>query len=331
DVYGQVHYTRTEDLGENWSAPKPIPAFARHAIDGGLEMGVCDVVPAYHAQTGLVLAIGHNVYYKNDKLTRPSKQRYPMYAVYDPKKKTWSRRRRLEWDDPRATAMYTCGCGQRWILANGDILIPFSYAPLGRTDRAVGTVLCSFDGERVRIQESGPEMRLQVKRGLLEPSLTKFGGRYYMTIRAEDGHGYVSVSTDGLHWQPLRPWQWKNGEALTMSTTQQHWIRHRKGLFLVYTRKADHNMNVFRWRAPLYMARVDIDSLSLRKATEQVVLPLVGDGVKDAKHVARMGNFHTTNITPQESWVTVGETLPADAWKGHTLLARIRWERPNRL
>jgi hypothetical protein len=43
-----------------------------------------------------------------------------------------------------------------------------------------------------------------------------------------------------------------------------------------------------------------------------------------------MGNFHTVAAAPGESWVTVGETRPDDGWKGDTLLARIRWSRPNR-
>ncbi|MGC9327532.1 MAG: sialidase family protein, partial [Candidatus Hinthialibacter sp.] len=136
DVFGQVHVSFTSDLGRTWTPPQPIHSFARHPIDGGLEEGVCDVVPQYHEKTGVVLAIGHNVYYKDGKLTRPDKQRFPVYSIYDPQKQEWSQRKKIEWSDPRATAMYTCGCGQRLVLENGDLLIPFSFAPNGRTDRA---------------------------------------------------------------------------------------------------------------------------------------------------------------------------------------------------
>jgi len=115
-----------------------------------------------------------------------------------------------------------------------------------------------------------------------------------------------------------------------MSTTQQRWLPHSDALFLVYTRKAENNVNVMRWRAPLYVARVDPRTLRLIRDSEKVVLPLIGDGVNDPDHVARMGNFHVTNASPDESWVTVGETLPHDGWKGDTLLARIRWSVPNR-
>lgn len=81
-----------------------------------------------------------------------------------------------------------------------------------------------------------------------------------------------------------------------------------------------------RWRSPLWIAQVDTGRMCLLKKTERVVFPLVGDGVNDAKHVARMGNFHTTEAGPEEAWVTVGETLPHDGWKGNTLLARILWK-----
>ena len=116
-----------------------------------------------------------------------------------------------------------------------------------------------------------------------------------------------------------------------MSTTQQHWLVHSDGLFLVYTRKAEANVNVMRWRAPLYVAAVDRGSLRLVRENEQVVMPLIGDGVNDPNHVARMGNFHVTNASPETSWVTVGETLPHDGWNGNLLLARVHWSRPNRL
>ena len=152
-----------------------------------------------------------------------------------------------------------------------------------------------------------------------------------MTIRAEDGCGYVSVSEDGLNWADKRPWTWEDGTALAMSTTQQRWLVHSDGLYLVYTRRAAENVNVMRWRAPLYLARVDLRGPCLIRESEQVVLPLIGDGIDDADHVARMGNFHVTNGSAWESWVTVGETLPNDGWKGDTLLARIRWRRPNTL
>lgn len=331
DVFGHVHWSTSSDLGKTWTTPRKIAALGRHPARAGLAEGVCDVVPEYHAKTKAVLAMGHNVYYnKKGHLARPQLERYPVYVVRTPDGE-FSRARKLEWDDPRATAIYSCGCAQRLTMPNGEILVPLTFGAKGRSARSVTTVLCSFDGRTLAVKKVGNELKGSVKRGLLEPSLALFGGRYHMTIRAEDGRGYVTSSADGLTWDKRRPWCWDDGKPLTMSTTQQRWLPHSDGLFLVYTRKAKHNVNVFRWRAPLYVARVDTKTLRLIRSTEQVVVPLIGDGVNNAKHVARMGNFHTVAATPDESWVTVGECLPNDGWKGDLLMARIGWARPNRL
>jgi len=79
------------------------------------------------------------------------------------------------------------------------------------------------------------------------------------------------------------------------------------------------------------VARVDPERLCLIHETEQVVLPVVGDGIGKPDGVALMGNFHVTNASPAESWVTVGEWLPHQSAKGDLLMARIRWAKPNKL
>lgn len=324
DVFGPVHWTTSKDLGRTWSRPEPIPGLERGPLGDGWEMGTCDVVPEYHSPSNTVLAVGHNVYYRNGVLANPQRSRWPVYTTWSPGA-GWSKPRRLEWDDPRGTAIYTCGCSQRVVLPSGDVLVPLSFGPQGRVHRSVTTVRCSFDGHELRIREVGAELSHAVKRGLLEPSLSKLDGRYYLTVRAEDDRGHVSASDDGLTWAPLRPWSWDDGMPLTMSTTQQHWLTNSEGLFLVYTRKTEENGRVLRWRAPIFVAEVNRDTLQLIRASEQVVLPLLGDGIHDPKHVAGMGNFHPVAITPGESWVTVGEERSNDGWHGDTLLARIRW------
>lgn len=328
DFYGPVHWSESHDLGKRWSDPQPIPGMGRVTNPDGVEEGSCDTVPEYHAPTGTVLAMAHNVYYKDGKLTRPSERRWPVYIVRD-RTGQWSQLRKLEWDNPEASAMYTSGCSQRVTLPGGDIVVSLSYGPLGRTDRAVCTALCSFDGRTLTIRKTGNEHRLAVKRGLLEPTLATCAGRYYMTIRAEDDRGYVSVSGDGLQWEPLQPWRWDDGEPLTLSTTQQRWLPHSDGLWLVYTRKDASNINVMRWRAPLFVAQVDLKQLRLIRATERIVLPISADGVNAPRDVAHLGNFHTNMVTRDFSLVTAGETLPAKQFRGDTLAARVYWTRPN--
>ncbi len=180
--------------------------------------------------------------------------------------------------------------------------------------------------------ERGVELRLPVKRGLLEPSVTRrVKGRFWMTIRAEDNRGYFTTSKDGLKWDPIRPWTWQDGTPLDMSTTQQHWVPHSDALYLSYTRKAPGNERVVRWRTPLWMARVDEEKGALIRETEHVVLPQRGDGGEKGYDAWLSGNFHPTMVNARESIVTDGQTNPARGYTGEVLLARIRWKQPNRL
>ncbi len=333
DYFGQVHWTMSSDLGKTWSDPKPIGALGRDPVPGrddGLKAGVCDVTPQYHPQSDTVLALGHVVFYKGAYFARNEQlARYPVYVTRR-KDGSWSQRKILEWDDPRGGHIYSNNCGQRVNLPDGNVQMSFTFGPQPE-HRMVAGVLATFDGDVLKVREVGPPLHNPKGRGLLEPSVTRFADQFWITIRAEDGRGYVSVSDDGLNWQQKRAWAWDNGTPLEMSTTQQHWLTHSDGLFLVYTRKDACNVNVIRWRAPLWVARVDVDRRCLIKSTEQIVLPLVGDGVNDPDKVALMGNFNITNASPLESWVTVGEWMPRGGYRGDLLLARIRWSTPNRL
>lgn len=332
DYFGQVHWSISDDLGRTWTDPAPIDALGRDPVAGneGLTAGVCDVVPQYHPQTGSVLAMGHVVFYRGPKFARGDQlARYPVYSVRH-KDGTWSERRILEWDDPRTASIYSNNCGQRVVMPNGDIMMSFTFGP-EVNNRMVAGVRCTFDGEYLRIAEVGPPMHNKVGRGLLEPSLARFNNKFFLTMRAEDGHGYVAMSDDGINYSNKTAWAWDDGQPIGMSTTQQHWLPHSDGLFLVYTREDKSNSNVIRWRSPLWVAQVDPDSLCLIRETERVVLPLVGDGVDDADQVAIMGNFNITNASQDESWITVGEWIPRGSGNGDLLLAKIQWAKPNRL
>jgi hypothetical protein len=296
--------------------------------DGRGDEGVCDVVPQYHAKTGTILAVGHNVFYNGPKFDRKQPPRCPVYAVY--KDGRWSERKRLIWDDPRGANIYTNNCGQREVLEDGSIAFVMSFGAK-QTSRSAAGVRCSFDGETLAIQKVGREIKHAAGRGVLEPSLVRYRGKFYVTLRAEDNRGYVAASDDGLDFEEKQPWCWDDGTPLEMSTTQQHWLPHSEALHLVYTRKDASNVKVMRWRSPLFMAQVDLKTLRLIRDTERVVLPLEGDGVNAPDEVPLMGNFQTTNISPNESWVTDGGMLPKNGFKGDLLLGKIRWSRPNTL
>ncbi len=333
DYFGQVHWSMSADLGRTWSDPEPISELGRDPVagrDDKLKAAVCDVTPQYHPQTGTVIALGHVVFYKGAYFAR--KEQLPRYPVYVTRAKdgTWSKRKILKWDDPRGGHIYTNNCGQRVVLPNGDVQMSFTFGPKAE-HRMVAGVRATFDGKNLKVDEVGEPLHNPKGRGLLEPSVTRFGGKFWITMRAEDNRGYVSVSNDGLKWAEKKAWAWEDGTPLAMSTTQQHWLTHSDGLFLVYTRKDESNVNVIRWRSPLWVAQVDPKRHCLIRSTEQVALPLVGDGVKQPNKVALMGNFNVTNVSSHESWITVGEWMPRSGYRGDVLLARIRWSKPNRL
>ena len=307
DVFYALNEMRTTDGGRTWSKPVEQKSFARvpYAFDGhdDLEITVCDFWPKWHAKTGNLLGTGHTVVYENNRVRRV-RPRGTAYAVYDPATHNWSPWRTIEMPDDPKFGNSGAGCTQRFDLPNGQILLPVSFKQIGDTQSSTTVMRCSFDGETIRYLEHGSELTVPIERGLGEPSLTEFAGRYYLTIRNDD-HGYISVSkgNGSLEFSEPKKWTFDDGTDLGNYNTQQHWVRHPKhGLWLVYTRRGAGNDHVFRHRAPLFIAKVDLDKLHVIRATEQIVVPEKG---------ARLGNFGITEISDNETWITAAEWMQA--------------------
>ena len=217
------------------------------------------------------------------------------------------------------------GCTQRVDLDNGEILLPISFTPAKGNSR-VTVVRCAFDGATLRYLAHGDELRIDdATRGIGEPSLAQWNGRFFLTIRHNE-RGYVTRGSDGQHFEPLQEWRFDDDTPLGSYNTQTHWVVHSSGLFLVYTRRGADNDHVFRHRAPLFMAQVDPERLRVIRSTEQILVPERG---------ARLGNFGVTSISPEETWVTVAEWMqPKGVEKygsdGSVFVARIHWDTPNR-
>ncbi len=84
-----------------------------------------------------------------------------------------------------------------------------------------------------------------------------------------------------------KKWTFDDGKELGSYNTQQHWLTHDDGLFLVYTRRGAGNDHVMRHRAPLFIAQVDPLRLRVIRATERVLIPERG---------ATLGNFGAAPI-----------------------------------
>jgi hypothetical protein len=220
---------------------------------------------------------------------------------------------------------------QRVDLPDGDILLPVYFKRPEGTNYQVTVLRCGFNGQKLVFKEHGNKLTVNAPRGLGEPSLTRFGGRYFLTLR-NDLKGYVTTSEDGMNFAPVQDWRFDDGTELGNYNTQQHWVTHRDGLFLVYTRKGANNDHVFRHRAPLFMAQVDPKKLRVIRATEKILVPERG---------ARLGNFGVTEVSENETWVTVSEwmqtwgpkiIIPPDNKYGadnSVYAARIIWDKSN--
>jgi len=335
DVFKAMHVLHTDDLGKTWTKPAASASLAvRHETIERVKrpVAVSDFWPRWHAATKKLLGTGHTVVYTPDwKVVHP-RPRHTTYATYDAAKGQWAPWQKLAMSDDKKFHNSGAGCVQRHDLADGTILLPIYFVPPGMNSR-VTVARCGFDGKKLSLQKHGNELAVADKtRGLHEPSLTRFGGEYFLTIR-NDQRGYVTRSKDGLNYEPIQTWKFDDGADLGNYNTQQHWVTHSDGLFLVYTRRGAKNDHVFRHRAPLFMAQVDPQRLRVIRRTERILVPERG---------ARLGNFGVTHVSADETWVTVSEWM--QTWgpnyilplnnkhgsNGSVFVARIHWAKPNR-
>ncbi len=324
DVFYALSSSVSLDLGKSWSPLTPQRGFERQKIDDRIEETVSDFTPAWHQASGKLLGTGHTVRYLDNRVMRV-RPRFTAYSVYDPIANTWGKPKTLKMPDE--VRFENCGAGsvQRYDLPDGNILLPVYFKDPKSTQFSVTVCLCRFDGSEMTYVKHGSELTLDVKRGFAEPSITKFGDRFFLTLRNDD-HGYVATSSDGLNYETPQRWTFDDGSDLGNYNTQQHWVTHPEGLYLVYTRRGANNDHVFRHRAPLFIAQVDPEKLHVIRSTEQVLVPERG---------ARLGNFGVAQITPTETWVVASEwmqargVIPVDNEYGadnSIHIAKIKWQ-----
>ena len=236
DHYSGLWMMRTDDLGQTWTGPTEIPELAWVTEPDGVVRAVADVTPGWHPQTGKLIAMGCTVRYgkKGEQLSDVQRFSQTAYAVYDPKTGAWSKWQILELPGDDKFNMARNACAQWLVLPDGALLVPIYFAKASNVPASVTVLHCAFDGQKLTYLKHGDELSLNVVRGLCEPSIIAFRDRVYVTIR-NDIKGYVSVSNDGLHYQPIKAWTFDDGRELGSYNTQQHWLAHHDGLFLAYT------------------------------------------------------------------------------------------------
>ncbi|HOW70616.1 MAG TPA: hypothetical protein PKY77_08450 [Phycisphaerae bacterium] len=322
DHYSGLYMMRTDDLGGTWTGPTEVPELAWRKEPEGATIAVADVTPGWHQPTKRVIAIGAQVRYDPDgrQLDDRPRSHQTAYAVYDPERDTWSGWQVLQPPAGEAFNFFRSACSQWAVEPGGTLLIPFHHAKSASAPTSVTVFRCSFDGRELKCLERGDELALSIDRGFSEPSIVHHRGHWYLTIRS-DKRGYVTVSQDGLHYAPVSPWLFDDGNELGSYNTQQHWLSTNQGLFLCYTRRGAGNDHIPRHRAPLFIAQVDPGGLRVLRATERVLIPERG---------AMLGNFGATPITDRESWVTDAEyTLASQpdprGADGSVFFARVIW------
>ncbi len=315
DVYYSIHEMRTDDGGKTWSGPvEHADTLGRRPLGNG-EENVCDFWPMWHAKTAVLLGTGHSCFYVHDDTPHEFQPRSTAYSAYDPEARTWTPWKRLQMPDKEKFWYEGAGSTQRVDLPNGDILLPIYFTRRETaTDsrnhqfQGISTILrCRFDGQTLTYVEHGDEFTVPSSRGLAEPSLACFRGRYFLTLRHND-YGAVTSGNDGLHFDEPQRWTFDDGSDLGNYNTQQHWVTMPDALYLVYTRRGANNDHVMRHRAPLFIAQVDTEKLCVIRETERILVPERG---------ARLGNFGVVQISENESWVTVAEwmqTIAPDPW-----------------
>ena len=334
DIFYALNEMRTDDLGKTWAGPvEHNDTLGRRNEPGGIVVAASDFWPKWHAKSGKLLGIGHNVRYANNKVMPAAiRPRETVYSIYDPDHRTWFAWKTLQMpDEPR---FFNSGAGsvQRLDLPGGDILLPTYFSAKGGKFTRVVVMRCGFDGEKISVKEVGNELAVDTDRGIGEPSLTKFQNRFFLTVR-HDQRAYITTSDDGLHFGELKPWTRDDGSDLGSYNTQAHWVTHDDALFLCYTRRGANNDHILRHRAPLFIARVDSVKLHVLRATECELMPQRG---------AKLGNFGVTEVNEHETWVTDAEWMQttgpnyADFTQcmkygsnNAVFAARILWKKPN--
>lgn len=326
DVFYALNSSVSRDWGKTWSPLTPQAGFERWKIEDGIEETVSDFTPAWHQASGKLLGTGHTVRYRDNRVMKV-RPRFTAYSIYDPSADTWGKPKVMKMPDEAKFENSGAGSVQRYDLPDGNILLPVYYKDPKKGKFSVTVCLCRFDGSELTYLKHGSELSIDVRRGFAEPSITRFGERFFLTLR-NDVHGYVTSSSDGLTYDKPRRWTFDDGSDLGNYNTQQHWVTHPTGLYLVYTRRGADNDHVFRHRAPLFIARVDPEKLHVIRSTEQVLIPQRG---------ARLGNFGIAQVSPTQTWVIASEwmqargPIPIDNKYGadnSIHIAKIKWKSP---
>lgn len=304
DVFYGQYLSKSTDGGKTWSEPVRQMSLAGTPDDlkaDGLRVERYATV-RYSFKRDRWFAIGMAQLYSGDKgpyqkYTKGRPYGTPIYVPIDIEKGALTGYETLPFPFEYEMAL---PFGQALECDNGDILLPFYFRPVGAGKKSqCMTVRYAFDGDNMKIVAVGkPIVRTDLARGVGEPSLARFGGKIYMTVRSDEA-GMWCESDDGLEFSELRTWTWTNGCGIGNRNTQQHWLMSGGNLWLAYTREDRTNSHIFRNRAPIFAARFDPLCRGIMRDSEMPIVPELG---------ARLGNFCVAEDNGG-SWLVTAEWM----------------------
>ena len=297
DVFYDCHIAKSTDGGKSFSEPNILKRMDTYQ-DGIRKTYSLELL--YHKHQKKWFGLGCSLSYADDNhpiIRNGVSIAEPVMAEFDAALGDWTGIKPLAFPFACVSAV---PMPQLIAFENGDILVPFYYQPEDDLCCRTVTVRYAFGENGLELKEAGePISGAGYQRGFCEPAVAVFDGTYYMTLRSDE-IGMFSESADGLHFSEPKPFVWENGEPIGNYNTMLHWIVGKQGIFLAYTRKGAHNDHVFRHRAPLFMAQFDTETKCLLRDTETILVPELG---------ARLGNFHITDVSADETWLVVAEWM----------------------
>ena len=302
DVFYGQYLSKSTDGGKTWSEPVVQTALA-DTHENGLRVARYATV-RYAFGKKKWYAIGMAQLYENDSVPF---QKYvdgraygtPIYVSLDVEKGMFTKYSTLPFPFEYEMAL---PFGQALECENGDMLLPFYFRPIGAGKKSQCVIVrYAFDGDGMKIVAAGTPVKCDsLARGLGEPSLMRFCGKVYMTMRSNETGMWCESSDEGLSFSEPREWTWTDGTNIGNKNTQQHWLSAEGGAYLAYTREDRTNGHVFRNRAPIFMARFDPERGGIVRDSEFPLVPELG---------ARLGNFCVAGDGSGGSWLVTAEWM----------------------
>ena len=301
DCFSELSLFRSPDGGKNWCAPESIHCLAGTAGGDGLRERY--LASAMHrCADGRVLVLVTSFYYDGmNRIVRSRPQRVK-YLYFDPARGSWDPPRELELPAPADADVLAVDA--QFVQLDGDLLLPYCVRQSSRFYSRIAKIREESDGRLTVADLSEPVVR-EEGRGFLEPSLCRFEGKYYLSLRSDDS-AYCTFSDDWKVFPEASKWCFADGSWLGSYNTMTRLLCIGGKLYLVYTRKGLNNGHVFRHRAPLLIGEVVPDKPAVLPETEQIVVP---------EHGARLGNFTAAGEDENHAYVSVAEwmqTVPPD-------------------